>query len=155
MCFWTVVLEKTLESPLACKEIKTVYLTGNQSWIFIGRTDIEAEAPMLWLPDGKNWLIGKDPDAGKGWRQEKGMTEDEMVGWHHWLNGHEFEQALVIGDGQEAWCAVVHGMAKNQTWLSDWTDWLLCCHNFFSMWTYFFLQTLRCCYTYYFPKASV
>ena len=89
-CFWTVVLEETLESPLDCKELKPV--NPNQSWIFIGRTDVEAETPILWPPDVKNWLIGKDPDAGKGWRQEeKGTAEDEMVGWHHWLNGHEFE----------------------------------------------------------------
>ena len=90
-CFWTVVLEKTLESPLDCK-IKPVNPKGNQSWIFIGRTDAEAETLILWLPDVKSWLIGKDHDAGKDWRQEeKGTTEDEMVGWHHWLNGHEFE----------------------------------------------------------------
>ena len=91
-CFWTVVLDKTLESPLDCKRIQPVPLKGNQSWIFIGRTDAEAEIPILWPPDVKNWLIGKDPDAGKGWRwEEKGMTEDKMVGWHHWFNGHEFE----------------------------------------------------------------
>ena len=90
--FWTVVLEKTVESPLACKEIKPVHPKGTQPWIFIGRTDAEAETPILWSPDEKNWLIGKDPDAGKDWRrEEKGMTEDEMVAWHHWLNGHEFE----------------------------------------------------------------
>ena len=100
-CFWTVVLEKTPESPLDCKEIKSVNPKGNQSWIFIGRTDAEAEVPMLWPPDWKNWLISKDPDAGKDWRQdEKGLTEDEMVGWHHQLNGHEFEQAQGDGDGQ-------------------------------------------------------
>jgi len=97
-CFWTVVLEKTLESPLDCKDIQSVHPKGNQSWIFIGRTDTEAETPILWPPDAKNWLIGKDPDAGKEWRwEEKGMTEDEMVGWHHQLDGHEFEQALGIG----------------------------------------------------------
>ena len=91
-CFWTVVLEKTLESPLDCKEIKLVHHKGNQSWIFIGRTEAEAEILILWPPDVKNWLIWKDPDAGKDWRQEeKGMTEDEMVGWHHWLYSHEFE----------------------------------------------------------------
>ena len=91
-CFWTVVLDKTLENPLDCKEIQPVHPKGNQSWIFIGRTDAEAETPKLWLPDTKNWVIGKDPDAGKDWRQEeKGMIEDEMVGWHHRLNGHEFE----------------------------------------------------------------
>ena len=95
------MLEKTLESPLDRKEIKQVNPKRNQSWIFIGRTDAEAEVPILWPPDAKNWLIGKYPDAGKDWRQEeKGTTEDEMVGWHHWLNGHEFEPALGVGDGQ-------------------------------------------------------
>ena len=93
-CFWTVVFEKTLESPLDSQEIKPVNPKGNQSWIFIGRTDAEAEVPILWPPDLKKWLIGKDPDAGKNLRQEeKEKTEDKMVGWHHWLNGHEFEQA--------------------------------------------------------------
>ena len=91
-CFWTVVLEKTLESPLDSKEIQPVNPKGNQSWIFTGRTDAEAETPIFWPPDEKNWLIGKDPNARKDWRQvEKGMTEDEMVGWHHRLSGHEFE----------------------------------------------------------------
>ena len=91
-CFAIVVVEKTLESPLSSKEIKPVNRKGDQPWIFIGRTDAEAEAPILWPPNAKNWLIVKDPDAGKDWGQEeKGMTEDEMVGWHHWLNGHEFE----------------------------------------------------------------
>ena len=100
-CFWTVVLEKTLESPLDFKEIKAVHPKGNQSWIFIGRTDVEAEAPILWPPDEKNWLFRKDPDAGKYWRQEeKGTTENEMAGWHHQLDGHEFEQALEVGDRQ-------------------------------------------------------
>ena len=91
-CFWTVVLEKTLESPLDCKGIQPVHPKGDQSWVFIGRTDAEAGTPILWPPDEKKWLIVKDPDAGKDWRREvKGTTEDEMVGWHHWLNGHEFE----------------------------------------------------------------
>ena len=91
-CFWTVVLEKTPESSLDSKEIQPVHAKGNQSWIFIGRTDAEAETPILWPPDAKNWLTGEDPDAGKDWRQEeKGTMEDEMVGWHHRLNGHEFE----------------------------------------------------------------
>ena len=91
-CFWIVVVEKTLESPLDCKEINSVNPKGNQLWIFIERTDAEAETPILWPPDAKNWLIGKDPDAGNNWRQEeKGTTEDEMVGWHHWCNGHQFE----------------------------------------------------------------
>ena len=100
-CFWTVVLEKTLESPLDCKEIQPVLPKGDQSWVFTGRTDVETEAPTLWPPDAESWLIRKDPDAGKDWRQEeKETTEDEMVGWHHWLNGHEFEQALGVGEGQ-------------------------------------------------------
>ena len=90
-CFWTVMLEKTLESPLDSKEIQQVHPKGNQSWIFIRRTDAEAETPIPWPPDVNNWLIGKDPDAGKDWRREKGMTQDEMVGWHHWLYGREFE----------------------------------------------------------------
>ena len=90
-CFWTVVLEKTLESPLDYKEIQSVHPKGDQSWVFIGRTDVEAETPILWPPDAKNWLTLKDPDAGKDWRQEKRTTEDEMVEWHHRLNGHDFE----------------------------------------------------------------
>ena len=90
-CFWTVVLEKTLESPLDCKEIQPIHPKGDQSRVFIGRTDAEAETPILWPPHAKSWLIGKDPDAGREWGQgEKGMMEDEMAGWHHWLNGHEF-----------------------------------------------------------------
>ena len=101
LCFWIVVLEKTLESPLDFKEIKPVNPKGNQSWIFIGRTDAEAETLILWPPDVKSWLIWKDPDAGKDWGQEeKGKTEDEMVGWHHWLKRHEFEQSLEDNGGQ-------------------------------------------------------
>ena len=97
----TVMLEKTLESHLDCMKIKSVNPNGNQPWIYIERTDTEAEAPILWLPDVKNWLNGKDPDARKDWRQEeKGMTENEIVGWHHQLSGHEFEQALGVGEGQ-------------------------------------------------------
>ena len=100
-CFQTVVLEKTLESPLNSKEIKPVNHKGNQPWIFIGRTDAETETPVLWPPDEKSWLIWKDLDAGKDWGQEeKGMTKDEMAGWHHWLNGHEFEWTPGVGDGQ-------------------------------------------------------
>ena len=99
--FLTVVLEKTLESPLDWQEIKPVIPKGNQSWIFIGRTDAEAELLILWPPDVKTWLIWKDHDAGKDWRlEEKETTEDEMVGWHHWLDGHEFKQAPGVGDGQ-------------------------------------------------------
>ena len=103
MMLGTVVLEKILESPLDCKEIKPVNSKENQSWIFIGRTGAEAETPILWPPEEKNWLIGKDPDARKDWRQEeKGMTEDEIVRWHHRLDGHEFEQAPGVGDGQRS-----------------------------------------------------
>ena len=98
-CFWTVVLGKTLESPLSCKEIKLVHPKRNPFWIFIGRTDLEGEAPILWPPDVENWLIGKDPDAWKEWRREE-KAENEMVGWHNQLDGHEFEQALGVGDGQ-------------------------------------------------------
>ena len=99
-CFWIVVLEKILESPLDCKEIKPVSHKGNKPWIFTGRTDAEAEAPILWPPEAKNSLTGKDADAGKDWRQEeKGTTEDELVGHYHQLNGHEFEQAPGVGDG--------------------------------------------------------
>ena len=120
-CFWTVVLEKTVESPLDSKEIKPVHPKGDQSWIFSERTDAEMEAPIFWPPDGKNWLTGKDPDAGKDWRQEeKGTTEDEMVGWHHQLNGHEFEQAPGVGDGQG-------GLVCCSSWAckeSDMIEWL-------------------------------
>ena len=100
-CFWTVVLEKTLEGRLDCKEIKPVHPKGNQSWIFIRRIDAKAETPIFWSPDAQNWLTGKDSDAGKDWRQEeKGMTEDEEVGWHHQLDDHEFKQAPGVDDGQ-------------------------------------------------------
>ena len=117
-----VVLEKALESPLESKEITPVYPKGNKPWIFIGRTDAEAEAPILWPPDAQSQLIGKHPDAGKGWRQaEKGMTEDEMVGWHHRINRHEFQQTPWDGEGQERWRAAAQGFMKSQTQLSDWT----------------------------------
>ena len=119
-CFWTVVLEKTPESPLECKDIKPVNPKGNQSWTFIGKIDVEAETPILWPFDAKNWLIGKDPDAGKDWRQEeKGMTADEMVGWHYQLDGHEFEQALSVGDGQGSLVCCSPWVIKSQTWLSN------------------------------------
>ena len=115
-------LEKTLDSPWDCKEIQPVHPKGDQSWIFIGRTDAETEAPILWPPDAKNWLIGKDPDAGKEWRQEKGMTEDEMVGWHHQLDGHEFEQVLGVSDGQGSLaCCGSWGPNKSDT--TEWLDW--------------------------------
>ena len=122
-CFWMVVLEKTLESPLDCKEMKPIHPKGDQSWIFIGRSDAEAEAPILWPPDEKNWLTGKDPDAGKDRRQEeKGTTEDEMVGWHYWLNGHELSKLWELVMDRETWHAAVLAVSKSWTWLSDWTQ---------------------------------
>ena len=118
-----MVLQKTLESPLDCKEIQPVNPKGNQSWIFIGRTDAEAEAPILWPPDAKNWLVRKNPDAGEDWRwEEKGRTEDEMVGWHHQLDGHDFEQTLGDGEGQGSVVCCSPWVTKNWKWLSDWTD---------------------------------
>ena len=140
-CFGTVVLEKILESPLACKEIQPVHPKGDQSWMFIGRSDVEAETPILWPPDAKSWLICKDPDAGKDWGQkEKGMTEHEMVGWHHRLNGHRYGWTPGVGDGQgrlaccSSWC---HKESDMTEWL-NWTElivmsivsktWKLCCY---------------------------
>ena len=113
-----------LESPLACKEIWLVHTKGDQSWTFTGRTDAEAEAPILWPLDAKNWLTGKDPDAGEDWRrEEKGTTEDEMVGWHHRLDGHEFEQALGVGDGQGSLaCCSPWGHKESDT--TEWLNWL-------------------------------
>ena len=126
-CFWTVVLEKTLESPLDCKENPPVHPKGDQSWMFIGRTDVEAETPIVWLPDVNSWLIWKDPDAGKDWRQEeKRMTEDEMVGWHYRLNGHGFGWTPGVGDGQKglaccsSWGHKESDMTEHLNW--DWTD---------------------------------
>ena len=119
-CFWTVVLEKTFDSPLDCKEIKPVHSKENQCWIFIRMTEAEAEAPIFWPPDEKSWLIRKDPDAGKYWGQEKGMTEDQRVGWPHWLDAHEFEQTLGDGEGQG-------GLVRCCPWghkESDTTEWL-------------------------------
>ena len=117
-----MVLEKTLENPLDCRKIKLVHPKRNQSWIFIGGTDAKAEAPILCPLDIKSWFTGKDHDAGKNLRQEeKEVTEDEMVRWHHWLNGHELEKALGDGEGREVWQAAVHGVSKNQIELRDWT----------------------------------
>ena len=122
-CFWTVVLEKTLESPLDYRKIQPVHSKGDQPWVFFGRTDAKAETPILWPPHGKSWLIGKDSDAGRDWRQEeKGTTEDEMDGWHHRLDGYEFGWTLGVGDHRETWSAAIHGVAKSWTWLCDWTN---------------------------------
>ena len=124
-CFWTVVLEKTLESPLDCKEIQPVHPKGDQSWLFFGGTHVEAETPVLWPPDEKSWLIWKDLDAGKDWGQEeKGMTEDEMLGWHHWLDGHGFGWTPGIGDGQGglAWCSSWGHQESNMTEQLNWTE---------------------------------
>ena len=117
-----VVLEKMLESPLDSKEIKPVNPKGNQSCIFTGRTDAKAETPVLWPPDTKNWLFGKDPDAGKYWGQGKWVTEDERFGLYHRLNGHEFEQTPRDSEGQGSWYAAVQGVSKSWAWLSEWTE---------------------------------
>ena len=130
-CFWIVVLEKTLENPLDCKEIQPVHPKGDQSWRFIGRAEAKADTPILWPPDVKNWPFWKGPDAGKDWRwEEKGTTEDEMFGWHHWLNGHDFESTPGVGDGQgglvccSPWGRKVSDMTEwNEL---NWTDWTTC-----------------------------
>ena len=131
-CFWTVLLEKTLERPLDSKEIQPVHPEGNQSWIFIGKTDAKAETPILWPPDTKNWLIWKDPNVGKDWRQkEKGMTEDEMVEWHHRLSGHEVEWARGVGDGQSrlACCSPWGHKELDMTEWLNWTELAFQCLN--------------------------
>ena len=120
-CFQTAVLEKILESPLDCKEIKPVNPKGNQPWTFIGRTDADSEAPILWPPDEKSWLIGKDPDAGKDSGQEKGVTEDEMVGWHHWLHGLEFDQTLGNSEGQGSLVCCSSWGRRELDMTCDWT----------------------------------
>ena len=124
-CFLIVVLEKTLESPLDSKEINPVNPNGNQPWIFISWTDVEAKAPILWPPHVKSLLIGKDPDTGKDWRQKKEMTEEEMVGWHHWLNGHVFEQAPGIGEGQGS-LVCCRSWDHKESDMTKWLNWLKC-----------------------------
>ena len=122
-CFWTVVLEKTLVSPLDCKEIQLIPPKGDQSWVFIGRTDAEAETPILWPPHAKSWLIGKDSDAGRDWGQgEKGTTEDEMAGWHHWLNAHEFGWTPKVGDGQGG-LACCDSRGRKESDMTEWLNW--------------------------------
>ena len=122
-CFWTVVLEKALVTPLDYWEIQPVNPKGNHSWIFIRRTDAEAEVPILWPPDAKYWLIGKDSDAGRDCKwEEKGTTEDEMIGWHHWLDGHEYVQALRVGDSQGSLVSCSPWVAKSWAWLSSLTE---------------------------------
>ena len=144
-CSWTVVLEKTLESPLNCKEIQPVHPKGDQSLVFIGRTAVEAETLILGSPDVKSWLIWKDPDAGKDWGQEeKGMKEDEMVGWHHRLHGHGFRWTLGVVMYREACHAAVHGVAKSRTWLSDWTE-LKTFKMILSEWSIMFLCVFMGC----------
>ena len=138
-CFWTVVLEKALGSPLDSKEIQPVHPKGNQSWILISRTDAEGKTPLLWPPAVKTWLIWKDSDAGKDWkREEKGMTEDEMVWWHHQLHGLEFEQALGVGDGQGSLACFSPWSRKEldtTKWLSEWVKLLSRVWLFASPWT--------------------
>ena len=123
--FWTVVLEKTLESPLDCKEIQPAHPRRDQSWVFIGSTDVEAETPILWPPDVKSWFIGKNPDTGKDWRQkEKRMTEDEMVGWYHQLDGHGFGWTLGVGDGQGGLaCCSPWVPRESDTWKVEQLNW--------------------------------
>ena len=141
-CFWAVVLEKTLESPLDCREIQPAHPKGYQPWVFFGRTNAEAETPILWPPHAKIWLIGKDHDAGSDWGQEeKGMTEDEMAGWHHWLDGHEFGWTPGVGDGQgglaccDSWGRKESDTTERMNWTelnfisrynTLWTKWMKC-----------------------------
>ena len=146
-CFWAVVLEKALDSPLDCKEIQPVHPRGNQSWVFIGGTDAEAETAILWPPDAESWLIWKDPDAGKDWGQEeKGMTEDEMVGWHLRLHGHGFGWAPGVGDGQGGLECCGSWVAKSQTRLSDWTElnWI-CRFKWNSTWVFLKKTYIKFC----------
>ena len=128
--FWTVVLEKTLESPLDCKEIQQVYHKGDQSWVFTLRTDVEAETPIVWPPDAKSWLIGKDPNAGKdSGEEEKGSTEDEMAGWHHWLDGHGFGQTPGVRDGKGG-LVFCDSWGRKESDMTEWLNWTELCFLF-------------------------
>ena len=144
-CFWTVVLEKTLESPLDCKEIQPVYAKGDQFWVFIGMTDVEAETPILWPPHTESWLIGKDPDVGRDWGQEeKGMTKDEMAGWHHRLDGREFKWTPGVGDGQGGLaCCSPWGCKELHTieWL-NWTELIWLTHHITLLKIFFWLNNM-------------
>ena len=145
-CFWTVVLEKTLESPLDCKEIQPVHSEGDQPWDFFGRNNAKAETPVLWPPHAKSWLIGKDPDAGRDWGQEeKGMTQGEMAGWHHWLDGHESEWTLGVGDGQGGLeCCDSRGRKESDTTERlNWTE-LIHIVGFTSAVLLFFIYFISC-----------
>ena len=153
-CFWIVVLDKTLENPLGCKEIQPVLPKRDQSWVFIGRTDVEAETPVLWPPDVKSWLIGKDPDVGKDWGQEeKGTTEAKMAGWHHRLNGHGFGWTPGVGDGQRglACCGSWGHKELDMTERLNWTDWvyslvLLLVSSSLLKWFFYFLLFAEFCH---------
>ena len=152
-CFWSVVLEKTLESPLDCKEIQPVHSKGNRSWVFFGRNDAKAETSVLWPPYAKSWLTGKDSDAGRDWGQEeKGTTEDEMAGWHHWLDGRESEWTPGVGDGQGglACCDSWGHKESNVTELNwtelNWTEW-------HSQWIYIFMLSVLSVYIFYIPDT--
>ena len=147
-CFWTVVLEKTLESPLDCKENQLVHSKGDQFWVFFGRNDAKAETPVLWLPHAKSWLIGKDSDAGREWGQEeKRMTEEEMARWHHWVDGPEFEWTPRVGDGQGG-LACCDSWGRKESDTTEWLNWYWQCvkncqHGFLEGWfsTFYFLTT--------------
>ena len=150
-CFWTVVLEKILEGPLDCKEIQPVHSKGGQSWVFFGRNDAKAETPVLWPPQAKSWLIGKDPDAARDWGQEKGTTEDEMAGWHHWLDDPEFEWTPGVGVGQgglaccNSWGRKESDMTERLNWTEPFFGQKLYTHTNTGMFPSQSLARLRLC----------